>query len=529
MKIQRLVPMLFVLSLGIGTTISAQIIEPGPSIGEIEADILVTTHDTILAASCSQMDVQIAIDAVSDGDIVLVPAGNCTWNTPALNTPAVSIYQKGITIQGSGVGQTIITDNTSDSGWNHNLIRVDLLDSQRFRLTGFSFTGVSQPQGIAIYGTSKNFRVDHSEFVNYTTDRCVTAISTSGYTYGVIDHNTFFNSRILVIGDNDAAWQRPLSLGTANAVYVEDNSFDSVVHCNTTDSVGGARYVFRYNTVNNAHVEAHTCNSGPNRGTFSYEIYENTFTGSHYTPFHIRAGTGVIFNNSITGNYGNSNIEVDNRRSCPDLFTPGTYVCGEAWGWCDGSSASDGNQPGQSGYPCLDQIGRSSDSGFGTAQDLEPLYEWNNWDSQNNTDIDVILNPSMCATTALHIQENRDYYNNIPRPGYIPYSYPHPLTKDLILQGIPADRSIGLTWELSVGVHLPPTTTWQIDYYTTTLTAPLSITNITEPTRAYTLTGLTNHEWYTVTLTTDPAMLTDTVHIMPAGQLVYLPLVTQED
>jgi hypothetical protein len=26
------------------------------------------------------------------------------------------------------------------------------------------------------------------------------------------------------------------------------------------------------------------------------------------------------------------------------------------------------------------------------------------------------------------MQENRDFYNNTPKPGYKPYIYPHPLT-----------------------------------------------------------------------------------------------------
>jgi hypothetical protein len=53
------------------------------------------------------------------------------------------------------------------------------------------------------------------------------------------------------------------------------------------------------------------------------------------------------------------------------------------------------------------------------------------------------------------------------------------------------------------------------------------ITGIPGPTRAYTLTGLTNYVWYTVTLnaTLDSVpFLTDTVRAMPTDLFVYLPL-----
>jgi hypothetical protein len=57
-------------------------------------------------------------------------------------------------------------------------------------------------------------------------------------------------------------------------------------------------------------------------------------------------------------------------------------------------------------------------------------------------------------------------------------------------------------------------------------------TNIVSPTHAYTLTGLVNYEWYTVTLNamvdTTP-ILSDTVMVMPTDISVYLPLVMREN
>jgi hypothetical protein len=61
----------------------------------------------IYATSCSNTDVQAAIDMANSGDTVLVPAGNATW------TGQLEI-RKGIILLGAGIGQTIIfrTENS---------------------------------------------------------------------------------------------------------------------------------------------------------------------------------------------------------------------------------------------------------------------------------------------------------------------------------------------------------------------------------------------------------------------------------
>ena len=97
----------------------------------------------------------------------------------------------------------------------------------------------------------------------------------------------------------------------------------------------------------------------------------------------------------------------------------------------------------------------------------------------------------------------------------------------LTLRGAPSSHTIRLTWE--VNFALPPTTsTWQITCYSQTATSPITFTDVSSPTRAYTLTGLTNYTWYTVMLNAMQGatpFLTDTVRVMPTNILVYLPLV----
>jgi len=110
----------------------------------------------------------------------------------------------------------------------------------------------------------------------------------------------------------------------------------------------------------------------------------------------------------------------------------------------------------------------------------------------------------------------------------LPHYGPRPVDESppLTLSASPADQAIHLTW--TVNTTLLPTSTWQIDYYSQTVTSPLSKTNIISPTRAYSLAGLTNYTWYTVTLNgmlDSTPFLTDTVRVMPTDIFVYLPLI----
>jgi hypothetical protein len=525
MRMQRLIGSGLVLVLLMASRGTASISAPPEETAPVAAEVAASAGSVVYADSCSQGDVQDAIDAADDGDTVVVPADTCTWTTPASQTPAVRIYEKAITLRGAGIDQTIIVDGT-DTGWyNESLIRVDGVQGKPFRITGFTFSEINRPAPVLIYGDCKRFRIDHCKFDN-TTEETSTGISTSGDTYGVIDHCTFVESRVLVSGGGDAAWQQPLSLGTENAVYIEDCHFDRT-HGNAIDANNGGRYVFRANAMQNTYVEAHSnCPSGL-RATFSYEVYSNTLLASipTYRPFLMRGGTGVIFGNTITGSYTSPHIHVDNQRSC---MGEGGLTCLPPWDRCDGDSIYDGNQPGGQGYPCRDQIGRSTDSGRTTPQVLEPLYEWDNAVNGVADAADVILNPVMCDLTAVHIQEGRDFYNDTERPGYSPYAYPHPLTEELVLTGTPGDGTIYLDW--SVEALLPVTATWHVDYYTQTA----SVYTATEPLSTIRSTVLTqnvhNYRWYTVTLhamTGSTAWLSDTVRVMPTDLLVYLPLVRE--
>ena len=114
------------------------------------------------------------------------------------------------------------------------------------------------------------------------------------------------------------------------------------------------------------------------------------------------------------------------------------------------------------------------------------------------------------------------YEVGAPLPHYGPIDESPPLA----LSAAPADRAIHLTW--AVNTTLPVTSTWRLAYDGPPGSQSSPITGIVSPTRAYTLTGLTNYTWYTVTLNAlldSTAFLTGTVRVIPTDIFVYLPLV----
>ena len=399
----------------------------------ISAVVLVTEAEgrAIAATGCSQQEVQKAIDAAADGDTVLVPAGSAAWTTSHENRPAVVISRKGrekrITLQGAGIGKTIITDatgplcfqvviKTSETGIYSGV------KDKAFRITGFTFKGRGDDALISTTGYTK-WRIDHCRFENSGRSLWVSGI-------GLIDHCTFdkkdngqsvFVSHMDFAGKDhgDGSWSSPLSLGTEKAVYIEDCTFKYYVKNPNAalDGCFGARVVFRHNKLINASIAVHgTESSGRGRSIRSYEIYDNSFTleapRERFTAIFLRGGTGAIFDNKLTGGY-RAFVLATNYRS------RGSYP---PWGKCDGSNKWDGNQE-SNGYPAIDQIGRSTDSGPGTPQQHDPLYEWDNTLNGANADIAVSGGPEVQA----HIKQGRDYHNDTSRPDYAPYVYPHPL------------------------------------------------------------------------------------------------------
>lgn len=93
-------------------------------------------------------------------------------------------------------------------------------------------------------------------------------------------------------------------------------------------------------------------------------------------------------------------------------------------------------------------------------------------------------------------------------------------------RGMPADQAIHLSW--SVDSTLPPDATWRITYAGPPGNQASPITGLAGDTPLYTLTGLTNHTVYGVTLNVlsgGVPVLTGTVTVMPTAHVVRLPVI----
>jgi hypothetical protein len=410
--------------------------------------------NTINAASCSQTDVQAAINSANSGDTVVVPScGATTWTS-------VSISGKNLTLQGQttciGTPASACIDNTNITTTGAGL-QVTASATNFVTIAGFTFTVNSPDQnngGIVLVASSAtqgqvSFRFHHNHVITSSTSGAV-GIVTVQYAYGLIDHTVFDDSgsgehALGIQGDwahaGFLAWNRPLSLGTNNAIYIEDSTFNLTNQTDgLVDGYTGGRIVFRHNNViqNGSgaigadNIGFHGTDSGSYRSFFSVEIYGNTFTnnsGGTMTSFRSRGGTALVYNNAWAGGSWNG-ITLQNYRadgsgnnstwqncngtnwqlgSIDPTTTQGRTNSGNGgtyWLIANRDTTTNSvttaffdNNPGGSGgpgYACRDNVGRTYN------QVLAPDYAW--------------LNGSVTMGTyppavASYIVENQDYYN----------------------------------------------------------------------------------------------------------------------
>jgi hypothetical protein len=306
---------------------------------------------TTTAANCSHSAVAAAIGAAVNGDTVVIPAGTCEWNRNLT-------IDKAITLQGQGIGKTVILDGVPIGSDPMEMITWRLFPGRTSRLTAIEFrpgsrTATSTTAGlINIEGSNvdgRRMRIDHCQFTELRGRAFLffTAL-------GVLDHNIFLirsgqQGGVGVVKHSnwdrqnfgDGAWATGTLFGTDQFLFFEDNTITYMGtdrHVTVLDAQAGGRYVFRYNTITRGSIEGHGTESGNReRSTRAVEVYNNAFFGVNRGQIvsYFRGGVGLIHHNTIT-NYQQSStalVLLSNRNT--DSFA--------VWGGADGLNRFDKN------------------------------------------------------------------------------------------------------------------------------------------------------------------------------------------
>jgi len=306
-----------------------------------------TALGTVYNSDGSAASVQGLHNAVQNGDTITVPAGTFTWATKVNIT-------KAITLQGAGVGQTIIKDAVQGS----SLLQVTLVAGNLTRLTGIEFQDGGRTgnylAGILLFTGSNTdgskLRMDHCKIND------LNGMLVAETVIGVIDHVDFIRATVNRTGCNfvihdtfwnggtngEASWVDATQFGTDRFLFIEDCTYTDTTgapgQAGITDSYGGARFVVRHCQIHNGTVQTHgTESNGRARGTRSIEVYDNTFTGSNINRFvgTLRSGVALFHDNTITGYWTFGTLFATQAFRCQDVFSP--------WGGADGTSVWDTN------------------------------------------------------------------------------------------------------------------------------------------------------------------------------------------
>lgn len=390
------------------------------------------TGATHVAASNSVADVTAALAAASDGDIIVIPNGSVTWSSGISTTKKVLFRAATIApVNGGRSTQSLIiannsaaplfemsTDNTTHVGVAGIRFNEGTQATAYLKFTG---SGSKVPiyydcyfQNDARFGTSSD--------VSVVVLMCQGGLSWANKGEGVGVDGAMLGSAGLLI-KQPRAWNTASTLGaldTAGAVnfYEEDCNYKQMGVWPDLDD--GGRAVFRNNYLDGIFGSSH----GPSSltGGRHVEYYGNEFAvtvssrnhGGRY--YYLRAGTGVFWDNlvnnaSAPGEYGNCKLL--------DIGEDD-----EAYGTGGGT-----------GYPAMRggdtftiQCGWGHD---GSASVLDPIYIYDQRAGSSSASAYVYgIRDGWGAV----VVGGREIYpsasggaNPGAKPGYSPYTYPHPL------------------------------------------------------------------------------------------------------
>jgi hypothetical protein len=246
-----------------------------------------------LLSDGSQRDVNAALAAARPGQTVRLPAGTFTWGDGG----SAVVVNKAVKLVGAGPGQTIIQVSATAATYTNGIIRI----SGAAVVRDFTIRGNSGARSVFTIGGS-GWRITNITYLG---------VANEGYFVyahegtGLIDRCTITggggNSELIFTRGPQNSWQTPSTLGTDQAVYVEDCTFHGPGY--VSDFNANARGVVRFCTITGPmKIDAHgRATNTPDRSARSTEIYRNRWTGTspYVAAIEVRGGTAMIFDNTL--------------------------------------------------------------------------------------------------------------------------------------------------------------------------------------------------------------------------------------
>jgi hypothetical protein len=247
--------------------------------------------------------------------------------------------------------------------------------------------------------------------------------------------------------------------GGVNNLYVETNDFHAFQA--VTDNDDNGRMVFRYNLVDHAEFATHGADTSP-YGQRYFEYYNNVGNFNGYadgTTFNlanswiglVRGGTFIAHDNTLPPIVSQDFTKGDILMTVFNLQEGSNNPSDACWG-AGTTAGTTYHAPRQVGFgrvtgTGLDGKKRSTDETTYVG-DSEPIYIWNN--NRTFTVGITDFGGTHCSnpdTSRNYIVLNRDYSLGTAKPGYTPYTYPHPLAQGSTATG----NSVAAPTNLTVG------------------------------------------------------------------------------
>jgi hypothetical protein len=418
------------------------------------------------------------------GDTIIIPNGTYGWSS------GVSIT-KAINLQGQSAGSVTITDN---------------LTGTLINIVPTALGNISVSNLIINEGSVGSRNAQHYIYVNYvatstqpvlvfnntfnviTGDSQILSMILWSQNGGVLYNNTFYggNNTVNIVSIAEAiqfknptfdVWASLSTMGASGDpsgtfnTYVEDNTFTGCLQT-ATDCDDGSRTVIRHNTFVSSVCASHGYDTSP-LGNRHWEFYNNLYQYPYATNdpnapniangyIIMRGGTGVITGNTFQpfnsqnwgtgGSVGRPAIDWLSD-SVTQIRCYSTYPIPRAvgQGWNGGSGTY--NETNSWGSEWSTKVGYFTD----------PAYVWGNLiDTTHQSNFGTggvnnygYLNNVGCPggfTSQMFIVLGQDFFfsstSSGAKPGWSPYTYPHPLRSalpqgNITPSGIPSTNAFG--------------------------------------------------------------------------------------